>query len=689
MANILDKLNPDQMNAVKTVEGPVMVFAGAGTGKTRTLTARIVYMVNNCHINPHNILAITFTNKATREMKERVVSEMGISLGNEVNISTIHALCARILRRNFSHLGYEKSFEIIDEEEMQKILSELFKDNKIDRKVFSPKTASKIISNYKNGMSSLYGLIGDVYEKYQNYMKENNLVDFDDLLLLTKQLFTEVPEVLSYYQMLFQYILVDEFQDTNIIQYDIIKLIAKKNQNIFVVGDDDQSIYSFRGACLENMFSFRKDYPDSKIFKLTTNYRSCNAILKGANSIISHNTIREPKQLHSDIPDAPHSVTVKEAYYYEDEIRYVSSEIIDLVQHEGYEYRDIAILYRNSALSRGFELELISEHIPYNMYGGSSYLKRREIKDALSYLRFIVDPDKINHFRRIVNEPSRGIGDKTIAKVLECMQEEHITLFEAIDLINQTSPSTKNQALLSFKDMIVSLEEVIETMSLDEFFDLVVEKTGYLTSLKTEDDEEQNRVNNLKEFKSILVSIDEFYGDELTQADKIRYGLDEIILEQEQTEDKDPNGIILSTIHSVKGLEFKVVFLVALEESIFPSGRDDIDIEEERRVAYVACTRAKERIYLTCSTSRLIYGRVVRNPKSRFLVEYLVVHEPALAKKLNEPVEQNREIKVGAKVMHTFFGPGLVIAMDDKYVQVLFEKDNTIRKIAKGHPTLK
>lgn len=685
--SILDNLNAEQKEAVKQINGPVMVFAGAGTGKTRTLTSRIIYMVEECFIAPRNILAITFTNKATKEMKNRVTNQLG-SKGYEVNISTIHSLCARILRRNCLQLGYQRDFEIIDEDEQQKILSELFKSNKIERKVFSPKTAIKIISDYKNGRGALYGLVEEVYGKYQEYLKENNLIDFDDLLVLVKELFTNFPETLGYYQESFKYIMVDEFQDTDELQYSIIKLLADKHKNIFVVGDDDQSIYSFRGACVENMFQFKRDYPDAVIIKLVRNYRSSNAILRGANAVIKNNVIREPKELISDIEDKPNSVIIQETYYYDDEARYVASEIQSMV-HKGYcEYKDIAVIYRNSVLSRLFEIEFINNRIPYNIYGGFSYMKRKEIKDILAYLRFIVNPDKLIHFKRIINQPARGIGDKTLTKLFDCMEQQNLSLFEAIEYVNANAPSTKNAALKEFKDTIVYLQNEIENVSLTEFFDLVIEKTGYLEMLQNEyDNEEGNRIDNLNDFKSILIQIDEFYEGELNQIEKIKYGFDDVILEQDQKDEKNPNGVILSTVHSIKGLEFKVVFVVGLEEGIFPSAREDIDMEEERRVAYVAFTRAKERIYLTCSTTRLIYGRVVRNPKSRFLLEYLNAHQE-LAKE-EKPKLEPAEIKEGTKVFHDDFGPGIVIAVSSIFFQIVFDRDQSLRKIMKGHAKLK
>lgn len=688
MSNVLDTLNQEQKLAASTVEGPVMVFAGAGTGKTKTLIARIIHMINDKNIDPRNILAITFTKKATAEMRERLSAHMEEGKASLVHISTIHSLCNRILRKTIEYLGYKRDFEIIDDEEIQKVLTDVYKKENIDRKLYSPKVIAKIIGDYKNGIRPLYGEEKRIYELYQGYLKENNMLDFDDLLIFTNKVL-DIKEVLDYYQALYKYILVDEFQDTNIEQYEIVKKLASKYRNIFVVGDDDQSIYSFRGACVDNILSFsKKDFKDAKVFKLQENYRSNQSILNGANSLIKNNTIREPKELFTNLSGPSKPIIVHDAYYYEDEVRFVVNEISHLVNHEKYAYSDIAILYRNNALSRNFELGLIESKIPYNLYGGFSYLKRKEIKDIISYLRFIIDDSKLVHFKRIIDRPSRGIGDKTIEKIQTIMSEKQINVLEAIKMLYEANPSTKNKSLEEFRLIIEGLQDSIEKMDLVSFFDELVDKTGYLEMLKEEDTEETNRVNNLMEFKSILYKVEEtFENQELSQKDKIQTSLDEIILDQSYGDEDKNEGITLSTIHSVKGLEFKVVFVVGLEEGIFPSIRDEVDIEEERRVAYVAFTRAKEKLYLTSSTRRLIYGRVVRNQKSRFLTEFLISNE--LQEMVKEDTEKQKgEMKVGCKVNHTFFGYGMVIAMDDKFVQILFEKDNTIRKITKDHPTI-
>ena len=383
-------------------------------------------------------------------------------------------------------------------------------------------------------------------------------------------------------------------------------------------------------------------------------------------------------------------ISVQEAYYYEDEIRFVINEIASLVNHNGYEYKDIAVLYRNSALSRNFELAFIQEHIPYNIYGSFAFLKRKEVKDIISYLRFIASPTKMLHFKRIINVPARGVGDKTIEKLQEYMHETNCDILGSIDIFKERNSTSKADALLEFKKIMVELMDDLNKMSLSDFFDTMLEKTGYLDWLKAnEENDEVHRVENVKEFKSILYQLDnDNLNEGLTNVEKIEIGLDELLLDTTMVDDHQQNGVVLSTVHSVKGLEFRAVFVVGLEEGIFPAIRDEADIEEERRVAYVAFTRAKEKLYITCSTSRLIYGRVVRNPKSRFLMELLSASdkkEQATKQNENKPTG---EIELGSRVNHKYFGNGLVIAKDDRFIQILFDKDQSIKKIAKDHPTI-
>lgn len=696
---ILAGLNPKQIEAVTIKEGPIMVFAGAGTGKTKTLTSRVAYLINNYGVDSKNILAITFTKKATKEMKERLEKMLGYS--THLNIDTIHAMCAKILRRYIDRLGFSRSFIIIDEDEQLKIVTKIYKDRNLDRKRLTPKAALNMIGAFKNNQTELIGQVKDIYDWYQEELFKQNLVDFDDLLLLTEKLFSEYPDVLKYYQNKFHYILVDEFQDTNVVQYNIIKMLAEMSRNLFVVGDDDQSIYRFRGATVENMFQFEKDFPDRKVVILEQNYRSTNAILKGANQVIKHNQNRQTKELYSAFDGSTNDVVYVDSYNQDEETRYVANEIKRLVK-EGYKYEEIAVLYRTNVISRNFELTFIEERIPYNIYGGFSYLKRKEIKDVISYFGFIVDPTSVYHFMRIINQPSRGIGEKTIDRIIDHAQKHYISIFEAIEDLKETFPQAKKEELINFKKMIEDFQDKIEKMPLTDFFDYMLDKSGYLSMLLSEDQPEINRVENIKEFKSILVQIDEDY-DGYSQVDKVKFGFDELILSDTNKVDEahnDPKGVVLSTIHSIKGLEFKVVFVVALEEGIFPnhlSATDPNELEEERRVAYVAFTRAKEKIYLCCAYRRLIYGRYLNNKKSRFFLEYIgtefeektTYSDLADGGYLEEEFIDNEPLTIGDQVIHKNFGEGVVIAADQSYVQVIFLSDKKSRKFLAGHPALR
>ena len=678
-------LNKEQLQAVLQTEGPVIVFAGAGTGKTRTLTSRVAYMIDNVGIDPKSILAITFTKKATNEMRERIHALIGPN-ASKVTISTIHALCAKILRQTIHVLGYQSNFEIIDDEDSFRIINEIYKELELSRKYLSPRVAYNMISNYKNGMGELFGINLSIYRKYQEKIFKDNQVDFDDLLLLTEKLFNEYPDYLKFYQDKFKYILVDEFQDTNIIQYNIIKMLAGKDVNIFVVGDDDQSIYSFRGANVLNMKQFSVDFPNALKVILSENYRSTSEILRGTNSLISHNIHREKKNLVSNIKGTSKDIVVFSTSYYEDEPRFIVGEIKSLI-NKGYKYSDIALLYRNNVLSRSLEKALIEKSIPYTMYGGFQFLKRKEIKDMISYLKFTIDPNNLFHFKRIINLKSRGIGDKTIEKLVDYQEKNNLSIFDAIDLFHQSNPSTKTQELVSFKLEMQDLIKKIETMDLVTFYDYLLDKTEYIQILKeTEIDEVyRERVDNLKEFKSILYSLEHDETlDDFSSKDKLSAGFDNIILDESAGTNFDKDGVVLSTVHSVKGLEFKAVFVVALEEGIFPSLKEDSDIEEERRIAYVAFTRAKEKLYLTCANHRLIYGRVVLNTQSRFITEFVDSQEWKMKYDDIEEINDDEPIKTGDHVNHTIFGKGLVVASDESTIQVLFEKDHSLRKLLRG-----
>ncbi len=690
MSSILDVLNEQQRIAVSQIEGPVLVYAGAGTGKTKTLTARVAYMVSECDIKPYNILAITFTKKATNEMSERLGTYL-LEDAKLLNISTIHSLCVKILRKNIELLGYNKTFEILDEDDSLKVINECYKKLEIDKTFIPLKNVLNAISNYKNKCGIIPKRYQNIYDTYEQILKENSYLDFDDLLIKTLDLLKNNQNVLSYYQEYYKYILVDEFQDTNLIQYEIIKLLADKYNNLFVVGDDDQSIYSFSGATPENMISFTKDFPSYKKVILNENYRSSNIILKGANNLINNNVNREEKNLFSNINGEDDDVIIQQAQYYNAETDFVVREIKRLVR-EGYaEYKDIAVLYRNSALSHNFEADFSHNTIPYNIYGGFSYFKRKEVKDVITYFRFIIDPNREAHFRRIVNIEPRGIGEKTIEKILYIRDTYGISLLDSIKELCINNPSKKYLSLLDFKDQIEDLIDHVEKLSLTKFFDYFLERTNYIKILESEDENPNSfRVENVMEFKSILSNIEkDINNKDISNMERLRLGIDNLLLDQsyETTEKKD--AVTLSTIHSVKGLEFKVVFVVALEEGIFPSFREDIEIEEERRVAYVAFTRAKNLLYLTCAKDRFIYGRTISNPPSRFLKEFISSNNKCKVVDQGKSITNDNEIKIASKVNHKYFGYGKVVAFDGDFYQIVFDKDNSIRKIDKNYPDLK
>jgi len=693
-------LNNEQTKAVQDTEGPVMVFAGAGSGKTRTLTYRVAYMIDEMNIAPHKILAITFTNKATKEMKERLRTLLG-PFATQTNISTFHSLCARILRHDIELLGYSRKFEIIDEEDQLKALKEALKEANIDIKRFSPKGLLSKISNFKNGVSDLIDLFKKPFQAYSEYLKRNNLVDFDDLLVLVHELFNNYPEILEKYQQYYHYILVDEFQDTNDVQYEIAKMIAGRKKNLFVVGDDDQSIYSFRGANIANIKNFRKDFPQSRIYLLEQNYRSTQTILDGSNRLISNNVERQDKKLWSTNPGTPNDVAFFQGYDYQEEVNYVTSRVREYYR-DGYNYDEIAILYRSNVISRNFELGLIQSKIPYKIYGGYSYLKRKEVKDALSYLRLVIDNDNVINFQRIINEPSRGIGEKTVNRIVEEVNMTNVKVFEAIDQLKEELPKSKYQVLVDFKNMIIELSKKIDLMPLDEFFDELIDKTGYIDSLEKDENKEE-RIQNLSELKSVLVEIDRIEHEvSLTNRQKLEQAFDEILLsESVQEERNQANGksVTLSTIHSAKGLEFHVVFVVALEDEIFPNryriNEGEADIEEERRTAYVGVTRAKEKIILTNAKNRLLYGRTMRHHQSQFLTEFATKTQQTKSEVEDDSYKKDAQekndspIKAGDRIIHKDFGEGIVISSDGSIVQILFNRDSSLRKFLANHTAIR
>ena len=733
--NLSEYLNDKQIEAASIIDGPVIVFAGAGTGKTRTLTYRVANMVAN-GIGANNILAITFTNKATNEMRERLYKLVGDD-AQFLTISTFHSLCARILRRDIASIGYDRNFEIVDEEDQLKVVAEAISNLNIDKKKFTAKHMRKVINTCKCFQMKCDFLEEQkIFDEYERIMKEENRLDFEDLLLKTYELFSTQKDILERYQYYYKYILVDEFQDTNLIQYKIVKLLAADSRNLFVVGDDDQSIYAFRGTNYENVKLFKKDFPEYKQVILEENYRSTQTILDGANNLISNNLDREKKHLYSNIKGKSTDVVVSQTSDDRDEVAYVIDKIEELHRKENVEFKDIAVLYRSSVLSRSFELGLVQNGLPYRIFGGISYLRRKEIKDLIAYFKLIINHNDVNQFKRIVNVPSRGIGAKTIDKIIEYKKDNKIGLFEAINALKPVL-GNKYVILEKFMNTIIELDQKLDETNFSDLFDLLIEKTNFLESIKDDEDEDE-RKENIDEFKSILVSIED-NGEIATRREKLIAAFDEAILADDklQNQRQRNDGITLSTVHSVKGLEFNTVFIVGFEEGIFPNVTyfGDVDLEEERRIAYVACTRAKKHLFISCAKKRMLYGKINHNLQSRFLLEFIGSKDDSLSMKdkrksrydslspydfevsqiedddiffddikedkeekiiieeIKEEVSDPSSYKVGDYVNHKVYGDGIIVSLEEKFggIQgtICFTSEGSIKTFDMSHPAIR
>lgn len=671
---ILDNLNEAQVKAVKAISGPVMVMAGAGSGKTKVLTSRVSYLIKEIGIDPKAILAVTFTNKAAREMKERIEAMTEMDVKN-LWISTFHSFAAKVLRMEATKANLNKYFTIIDEDDSLKIIKEIV--NALDDDSIKPAKMKKLISNKKNFEyfkikdPSLADTFNYVNTKYTEYLAKNSLLDFDDLIIKLVELFEENKDVRLKYQKKFNYILVDEFQDTNAIQYKLIRLMTNEEENVFVVGDDFQSIYSFRGARIENINKFIDDYKP-KLILLEKNYRSTTEILNLANDVIKHNKNQIEKVLYSnDVKgDKP---TYARLLNDKMETFFVIDEIKKLVL-SGLQYSDIAIIYRNNYLSRGFEDALVSRQIPYKLYGSLSFFSRMEIKDIIAYLRLICNTDDDFALKRIINVPKRKIGAQSVEKINNLAIEHQTSLYEAIEYLNHDDLLYRK--LVNFKAMISSIKANLDNIKLTDLVDLIVVETGYKEYLEKEYDAEEafERYSNIKEFKTAMLEAEE---DEeyQTNIDKLGVFLNNLALRSDQDEDNNPNSVTLTTYHQAKGLEFGAVFLVALENEIFPSQREGIDIEEERRIFYVGVTRAKKYLYLTNSKERLYFGGRQEMSDSIFIDELdEKLYEPLSKKKEKEKrkkliptkkADKGHDFKVGDKVHHNTFGDGIVIMLRD------------------------
>ncbi len=627
---LLDDLNPQQRIAAETIDGPVLIFAGAGSGKTRTLTYRIAYMVQEHGIAPENILAVTFTNKAAGELKERIEALIG-EKAYRLWAGTFHSMCARILRTDGAAIGIEPNFVIYDEADQRSLIKEALSINDIDSKQYSPVEIHYAISNAKNELVGVDQfrrtrkgpfdeIAHRVYRVYQQRLRDNNALDFDDLLMRTVELFEKRPEVLAKYQQRFLYVLVDEYQDINHAQYRFVQLLAQKHRNICVVGDDDQSIYGWRGANVGIILSFEQDWPGAKVIRLEQNYRSTQKILECAYEVIRHNKGRADKKLWTQNHPGD-NIICYEAVNEEEEAEWVARLIREHVAAGAARYGDFAILYRTNAMSRAFEDALMNAHIPYEVVGGVRFYERSEIKDIIAYLRTIHNPGDSVSLRRIVNTPTRGIGERTLAVAERIAHRKSIPLYDAIALAaeDESLRPTSRQALAAFHDLIEALRRESEHRPLTEFVRSVVERSGLLEKLRqSASAEDAGRAENLEEFVTSARRFQE-------QSDDPSLGafLEHIALISDIDEAQDlENSVSLMTLHSAKGLEFPIVIMVGLEEGIFPHERsmgDEFELEEERRLCYVGITRAQRLLYLTYAHRRTIYGETRRMQPSRFL----------------------------------------------------------------------
>ncbi|MEN2768130.1 DNA helicase PcrA [Ornithinibacillus xuwenensis] len=652
--DLIKGLNKQQQEAVRHTEGPLLIMAGAGSGKTRVLTHRIAYLMEEKGVSPRSILAITFTNKAAREMKERVSKLVGPE-GQDMWVSTFHSMCVRILRRDIDRIGYNRNFTILDSGDQLSVVKQVLKDLNIDTKQFEPRAMQGQISTAKNELitaeefankaGNFYDRqVARVFEGYEKILRKNQSLDFDDLIMQTIHLFKRVPEVLEYYQRRFQYIHVDEYQDTNHAQYTLVKQLANRFQNLCVVGDSDQSIYRWRGADISNILSFEKDYSTAKTVFLEQNYRSTKSILEAANKVISNNPGRKPKNLWTENPDG-HKIHYYQGATEQDEAFYITNKIQELVREEGISPNDIAILYRTNAQSRAIEDTLMKSNVSYQMVGGTRFYDRKEIKDMVAYLRLITNPDDDLSFERVVNEPKRGIGKTSIDRLRAYAAENDMSFYQAVEVVDFTGVTKKAaNALAEFGNLIKTLTQQQEFLTATDMVEMVLERTGYEQMLKNERSiEAQSRLENLEEFMTVTQNFEESSEDKTLIAFLTDLAL---IADIDRVDEEDPDNqekVTLMTLHAAKGLEFPVVFLIGLEENVFPHSRamfDDEEMEEERRLAYVGITRAEKQLYLTNAKMRTLYGRTNMNPISRFINE--------IPEELIEGIEQAKSAMFGS-----------------------------------------
>ena len=724
MTDLLTNLNEQQRQAVEHTEGPLLILAGAGSGKTRVITHRIAYLIEKKHINPGNILAFTFTNKAAAEMKQRIINLVDEKAG-DIWIGTFHATCVRILRRDIEKIGYDRNFLIFDTDDQLTLVKECIRDLGVNESNFPPRLVLHEIGRAKDELvepsafikqhESDYRMskIGGIYAEYQKRLKQNNALDFDDIIMLTLRLFVDFPPVLSYYQRKFMYIHVDEYQDTNTAQYHLISLLAGGYRNLCVVGDDDQSIYSFRGANIRNILDFEKEFPDCRVIKLEQNYRSTKTILNAANAVIQNNAGRKSKMLWTH-NDEGSRLYVHQAENEHDEAAIVANIIKTLKRKGEFDFKDVAVLYRTNAQSRVIEDIFRQEGIPYKILAGTSFYQRREIKDVLSYLRLINNPESNVDLKRIINVPKRGIGAATIEKIETLAEKNDASMYNVI--LHAESYGELSKAAGKIKDFVKLIESFRERkgcMDISTLMKAVITETGIIDELEAQGTvEAKNRIENIKELVSLGMEFDARYREEMPEdADALEEFLAGISLVSDQDSIDEENSVLLMTIHSAKGLEFPLVFLVGMEEGIFPSYRsalDETELEEERRLCYVAITRAKDRLYITWSKYRTLYGKTDYNPPSRFIKEIPVeltqgIFDDFIANKPRSGIETKQDMfggavlfrggkpitlndlkkpaagsyKVGDRVRHKKFGDGVIVSVskdeDDYKLEINFD----------------
>ncbi|HEN6738900.1 TPA: DNA helicase PcrA [Streptococcus agalactiae] len=666
-------MNDKQAEAVQTTDGPLLIMAGAGSGKTRVLTHRIAYLIDEKYVNPWNILAITFTNKAAREMRERAIALNPAT--QDTLIATFHSMCVRILRRQADYIGYNRNFTIVDPGEQRTLMKRIIKQLNLDTKKWNERSILGTISNAKNDLldeiayekqaGDMYTqVIAKCYKAYQEELRRSEAMDFDDLIMMTLRLFDQNKDVLAYYQQRYQYIHVDEYQDTNHAQYQLVKLLASRFKNICVVGDADQSIYGWRGADMQNILDFEKDYPQAKVVLLEENYRSTKKILQAANNVINHNKNRRPKKLWTQ-NDEGEQIVYHRANNEQEEAVFVASTIDNIVREQGKNFKDFAVLYRTNAQSRTIEEALLKSNIPYTMVGGTKFYSRKEIRDVIAYLNILANTSDNISFERIVNEPKRGVGPGTLEKIRSFAYEQNMSLLDASSNVMMSPLKGKAaQAVWDLANLILTLRSKLDSLTVTEITENLLDKTGYLEALQVQNTlESQARIENIEEFLSVTKNFDdnpEITVEGETGLDRLSRFLNDLALIADTDDSATETAeVTLMTLHAAKGLEFPVVFLIGMEEGVFPLSRaieDADELEEERRLAYVGITRAEQILFLTNANTRTLFGKTSYNRPTRFIREIddeLIQHQG-----LARPVNSSFGVKY-SKEQPTQFGQGM------------------------------